>query len=167
MTEAGSADPTALVVGLGEPSRGDDGAGPEAVRRLKSRFGGGVRIVERLSEPTALLDLWENVRLAVVVDAARSGAPAGTVRRLEGKDLAGQPLERRTSSHGLTLADALELGVRLGRMPRRLVIYAIEGSSFETGEGLSAPVARGVEETVRRVTDELRAPGHGVAPEAG
>ena len=57
------------------------------------------------------------------------------------------------STHGLGLAEAIELGRALGRLPARLVVYAIEGQGYATGAPLSPPVARAAEEVV----GELRA----------
>jgi hydrogenase maturation protease len=147
----------AVVIGVGEPFRGDDGAGPRVVRALQGRVGPSVRLVERASEPTALLDLWDGVRLAIVVDAGRSGAAPGTVARLEGVELATAPAERTSSSHGLSLRDAVELGQALGRLPQRLVVYVIEAGDVGRGEGLTPAVAKGVEEAAHRVAAELSA----------
>ena len=38
------------------------------------------------------------------------------------------------------LPEAVELARELDRLPRRLVVYGIEGESFEAGEGLSPAV---------------------------
>ena len=72
------------MIGLGNTLRHDDGAGVEVIRRLARRATArGIAVHEHHGEPLALLDLWEGARAAVLVDAARSGAPAGTVRRFD------------------------------------------------------------------------------------
>lgn len=103
----------------------------------------------------AILNAWEGADLAIVVDAAASGAPAGTVHRLDVDDA---PLTRdlaRCSSHGVGLAEAIELGKALGRLPTRLVVYAIEAKNFETGAPLSSEVAAAASDVVRRIEAEI------------
>jgi hypothetical protein len=70
---------TALLVGLGNRDRGDDGVGPVVVGRVSVA---GARVVE-VVDPLDLLELWAGVDLVVVVDAVRGGRPAGEVVVLE------------------------------------------------------------------------------------
>ena len=107
----------AVVIGIGNPDRGDDGAGREAVRRLCGRVPPGVELRAMDGEPAALLDALWGAGAAWLVDACASGAPPGTVHRL---DAAAGPLPREgfaLSSHGLGLAEAVELARALGQLP--------------------------------------------------
>jgi hydrogenase maturation protease len=78
-----------VVVGVGNPYRGDDGIGPAVLDRLERAglgAGGaaGVTLVPSDGEPTRLIEAWEGAAVAVVVDAVRTGAaPVGTVHRWE------------------------------------------------------------------------------------
>ena len=144
-----------MVVAVGEPFRRDDGVGPSVVHALEGRVPPDVKLVDRVPDPTALLDVWDGVRLAVVVDAMCSGRPAGTVLRLEADGLARAVTERPTSSHGFSVRDAFELGLALGRLPERLVVYLVEADDLAPGTGLSAGTAAGVEEAARRLAEEL------------
>lgn len=151
-----------VVVGVGEPFRSDDGLGPRVVAALRGRLAPTVRRVERVGEPTALLDLWDGASLAVVVDAMRSGAAPGTLRRLEGDEVAAAALaERTTSTHGLSVRDAIELGRSLGRLPARLVVYLVEAGEVGPGSEVSPAVERGIAQAADRIAAELRgaAPG--------
>jgi len=155
-----------VVVGVGEPMRRDDGCGPRVVRALRGRVGSDVELVERVADPTALVDLWDRAELAVVVDAMRSGAAVGSVRRLEGEELANVPGERTTSSHGLSVRDAYELGRALGRVPRRLVLYLIEAGELGHGERLSPAVDAAIGRAAVAVAEELGLAG-GASTAAG
>ena len=149
--------PSVVVAGVGEPYRRDDGCGPRVVAALRGRVAPSVRLVERVAEPTALLDLWEGTRLAVVVDAMRSGSAPGTVRRLEGSEVASAaPAERTTSSHGVSVRTAVELGRALHRLPERLVLYLVEAADLGPGEVLSPEVLRGVATAADRILEETR-----------
>ncbi|MEV4439551.1 hydrogenase maturation protease [Streptomyces sp. NPDC049577] len=149
-----------VVIGVGNPFRRDDGVGPAVVTRLeryarRGRLPAGVRLVGCDGEPGRLIGLWQGAGLAVVVDAAhtRPGRP-GRVHRL---DPGGCPAPRTgvASGHGLGLAEAVELGRALGRMPGHLVVYAVEGADGSLGTGLSPAVAAAVEPVARRVADEI------------
>ena len=63
-----------LVIGVGNAWRRDDGAGPAVAAAL----GGPCT-----DDPSRLLDLWAGAEHAIVVDAAASGAPPGTIRRFD------------------------------------------------------------------------------------
>jgi hydrogenase maturation protease len=101
---------------------------------------------------TALLDAWAGAALAIVIDAVRSGAPPGTIHRV---DLDARPPAaalRLGSTHAVGLAEAIELGRALDRLPVRLALYGIEGARFETGAGLTPAVARAVETLCQRLS---------------
>ena len=144
-----------VVIGVGNPDRGDDAAGREVARRLRRSLAAEVDIVELDGEATALLARLEGARTVFLIDACVSGAPPGTVRRL---DVGAGPLPRAAfglSSHGFGLAEALELAATLGAMPQRCVVYAIEGDCFDFGAPVSAAVARAIDAVVEEMRREV------------
>lgn len=146
-----------VVIGVGNPFRRDDGAGPAVVRRLAGNVPAHVCLVESDGEPTRLLDAWSGVDLGVVVDAVWSqGGAAGTVHNI--RDRAALQSAAAASSHALPLAVALDLAAALGRQPRRLMVYGIEGADFGDGVGLSPPVARSVAALARELAGLLTDP---------
>lgn len=155
------ADGRRLILGIGNPDRGDDAVGCEVVRLLRGRLPAGVQTLHHTGEATAILDCLEDVDVAFLVDAALSGAEPGTVRRF---DVAGQALPSdlaELSSHGFGLAQALELARALGSMPHRCIVYAIEGRQFEPGAPLSAEAAGAAAAVADRILDELKSMGNG------
>ena len=133
------------VLGVGNQWRRDDAAGLEVARRLDRELPRGVRVLEREGEPTGLLDAWQGEREVVLVDAVTSGAKPGTVHRL---DAIAAPLPAelfRASTHHMSVAEAVELGRALGRLPERLELYGIEGADFGAGSGLTPDVEHAVE----------------------
>jgi len=160
MSETSASNPVAsgrlpLVIGLGNDHRGDDGSGLEVARALKPRLAGKARVEECVSEGIALLELWRDADRVLVVDAVVSGGVPGTVHRFEAGDGFSPGFRTATSTHGLSLAEAVALGRGLGCLPRRLVVYGIEVENLAVGSGLSAPVARGVQEAADRIEAEL------------
>lgn len=145
----------AVVVGLGNPYRGDDAAGLAVVARLHGRVPAGVELVECEREATRLLDTWAGRDAAILVDAVASGAAVGTVHRF---DASAQPLPARVfrgSTHAFGLADAVELGRALQTLPTTVIVHGVEGRAFAAGEELSSAVASAVERVAQAVLDDL------------
>lgn len=147
----------AVVIGIGNEFRRDDGIGPAVAQRVAAQALPGVCVVTEIAEPTALLDVWTGVARAVVVDAAFAGdAPPGRIRRWTAPDLPAAPT---VSSHALGLAQACALGHSLGRMPGELVVFTVDVADTGQGPGLSAAVAAALPAVVRAVVAELNRPG--------
>lgn len=139
-----------VIIGVGNAYRRDDGAGLAAAVRLGETAGMPVVLHDGLGDGTALLEVWREAETVILLDATRSGTPAGTVHRLDALREPDTVLDARprTSTHALGLADAIALARVLRCLPRRLVVIGIEGSCFDDGVGLSPAVERGVHEAV-------------------
>jgi hydrogenase maturation protease len=143
-----------IVVGIGNPERGDDGAGREVAERLRGKLPAHVELAECDGEAASLLALLEGADAAFLIDACLSHAEPGTVRRF---DLARTSLPQAgfsVSTHGLGLAEAIELARALGQLPPVCVVYAIEVQSVEQGVGLSALVGLAVDVVSAKVQAE-------------
>ena len=148
------AERRAVIVGVGNPMRGDDGAGPAVARRVRAAAPPGVAVLEHDGEPGALLEVLEGVAAAILVDAVVTGAAPGTVHRFDvGARALPAPLGG-VSTHGLGVADAIELARALGRLPERVVVFGIEGSEFGPRDGLSQAVRRGLADAAAAVLRE-------------
>ncbi len=148
--------PRCIVIGIGNPDRGDDAVGRAVAQSLQGRLPPGVAIVEQDGEATSLMACFEGVRTAYLIDAcASSAALPGSVQRF---DVSAAPLPQgafNLSTHGLGLADAIELARALGQLPRRCIVYAIEIGSVEAGDPLSPPVAAAVGTVGERLCAEI------------
>lgn len=150
-----------VVVGIGNDARGDDGVGPRVIALLQDRVRGHVRLVAVGDDPLAVLDAWPGADLVILVDAMCTGAPPGRVERFEPSTMPGSHLalhDTLASSHGVGLAETLELARALDRLPERLVLYGIEAASFEFGAPLSEPVAAAAAAVADRIAATLTAP---------
>jgi hydrogenase maturation protease len=139
-----------VVAGIGNEHRRDDGVGPAVAARVATLVP-RAQAVGPVTDPLELLGLWDGADLAVVIDASRSGTEPGTVGVFDMGAGASRPAG--TSTHGLGVDVALRLTAALGRGPRRVVVVGVEGDTFGTGVGLSAPVAAAVPLAVRRVVE--------------
>jgi hydrogenase maturation protease len=129
-----------LVLGIGNRARGDDGVGRLVARLLREKLPSDITIEETEGEATAILTRLDGIDAVHVIDAARSGAAAGTTLRF---DVTAAPLPETLgalSTHGFGLGEAIELARALGHLPRIAIVHVIEGVSFETGAALTPVV---------------------------
>jgi hydrogenase maturation protease len=145
-----------ILIGVGNAWRGDDGAGLAVARRVRELSPAGVEVREVEGDATALVEAWSGAEGVVVVDAAESGAPPGTVRRFDARTRPLPARSLRSSTHAFGVADAVELARALDRLPARLDVYAIEGASFTAGERLSPAVERAVDELAASLASARR-----------
>ncbi len=140
---------TILIVGVGS-AHGDDQAGwlvaDELSRRVADRSFVSVR---KASVPLDLLDWLENVNVLHLIDAYDvAGCPARLCRfrwlngqmicqsdNAPSKSVLNQQSAR--SSHGFSVPDVLRLAEKTGLLPEKIVIWAIPGSNFQTGDRMS------------------------------
>jgi len=150
-----------IIIGIGNPHRGDDAAGLLVARRLKNRklaaehAGKAIEVLEQSGEATALMQSWAGAHAVVLVDSISSGAAAGTVHRF---DVRAKPVAAKVfgcSTHNFGVSEAIELARSLNRLPQHLVLYGIEGKSFQPGEALSAEVEKAMDAVIDRILDEI------------
>jgi hydrogenase maturation protease len=155
MTRPGS---RAVVIGVGNEFRRDDGVGPHVVARLRDRVPPGVDLVISDGEPAELLEAWEGAGLAVVVDAVR--AVPSVPGRLHRVVLAATTALPGTavSSHGLGVEAAAALAAALGRLPACLIVHAVEVADTTQGLGLTPEVAAAADALADAVLRELTSP---------
>jgi hydrogenase maturation protease len=160
-----------LVVGLGNPLRGDDGIGPRVVEQLRQH---GLPVeVEALDAGAAGLDLlyWLTEPRAVgeagpqwviIVDAAEVGLEAGQFARFTPEQVELKGAAEGAGSHEAGLAEVLALARALERPLPEIVIFGVQPGSLEWGTGLTAEVEAAVPLLVRAVLQEVHdRPGHG------
>jgi hydrogenase maturation protease len=141
-----------LVIGLGNPDRGDDGAGRAVARLLADRGDGAPVVLECSGEATSLMDAWAGFDDVTLVDACRGAGPPGSVHRIEADEAERVATLRHASSHSLGVTAAIGLARALGTLPQQLVIWAIEARQTRDGEGLSPEVDRAVRQVAARLS---------------
>jgi hydrogenase maturation protease len=135
------------VIGVGNLLLGDEGVGVHVARRLlerPERLPPGVRVVEA---GTSILDCLGDALACsrvVVVDAMRSNARPGSIRRIGAARLRAIEASSRigVSLHAWGVPQfATAIGL-LSPAPPRLSLVGIEPARIEPRLGLSPPVAR-------------------------
>ena len=130
----------AVVIGVGNPYRRDDGVGPAVIDRLRDRAPAAVRLDESDGEPSQLLELWSGADLAIVVDAVRTadGRPGRVHQRCRPGGAGGIPGQLPR----VDLGDAVALALAVDRMPATLVLYGIEVADIRSGRDSPRPSRR-------------------------
>lgn len=133
-----------LLIAVGNKYRRDDGVALEVAGRVRALRLPDVEVIECAGDVMSLVDRWAGRDLVVIVDAVASGECPGTLHR---RDLLTSPLPRHwfaASSHQLGLADGVELGRIMQRLPHAMLFIGVEGDDFNDGIGLSPEVERAV-----------------------
>lgn len=145
-----------IVVGVGNPDRGDDAVGRLVARQLEAEALPGVTVLEHGGDVADLVEILRTADRAVLVDAAVAGGEPGEVHRIDVSSRELPPGWFACSTHGLGLAEAVELARALGCLPRRCIVYAIEAQGFDPGDPPSPELLEAVRQVRRRIADELR-----------
>jgi hydrogenase maturation protease len=137
-----------LIIGLGHEYRHDDGFGACVLRELQKKvIAESDALLFHEGDVSDLLERWKD-RNVIVIDACESqGAPGRlhVLKPLREPCLAG---ENPVSSHGLGLAETIELGEVLDRLPRELTVITVEGQDFSSGQGLSLELRSALDEAL-------------------
>ena len=133
-----------LVIGLGNPDRGDDAVGVEVAREVAAERL-DVNVLE-FDDPSEALDAWDVEDAVVVTDAIRSGG--GHPGEIHVVDAVAQKLPAGRwatgGTHALGLAAVVELARALGQLPRSLVVVGVEAKQFGHGAPMSDAVVAAV-----------------------
>jgi hydrogenase maturation protease len=146
------------VLGLGSPF-GDDRVGWEVAQGLgripwAEHGPDSVVTVDCLDRPGAgLLERFRDADCVILIDAMRSGAPAGTLRRMHPDEILADA--DSPSSHGFGLAQTLALGRALGELPSNLVLFGIEADAFD-GPRISPALEAAMPGLVERMAGHVR-----------
>ena len=126
-----------------------------AARRLKDLVEDRAEVIEAELAGLEVLDLMMEVSAVILIDAARSSKPAGTIHRL---DASAGPISGDLfphSTHVLSAVDAIELGRTLGLLPHRVILYGVEVGNTKAGNDLSPAVAGALDQVIEQVLREV------------
>lgn len=139
------------IIGCGNLQRMDDGAGVLVAQRLREV---GVPAEIQSGGAFELIAGWDNKEHLILIDAVRTGAPAGTIHVWEGSPPQ-LPHATHFSSHGFGLAEAFRLGQILNCLPERITVFGIEGDQFGMGEQVSPDVLTATERLAQQIAREF------------
>jgi len=124
------------IIGIGSPF-GDDQLGWHIVDALERdsclpASWQSIYFIKADRPGINLLELMRDGDTVIIVDAMKSGAPAGTVRRFAASEI--EEMNAPVSSHGFGVAAVLAMARALDQLPERLFIYGIEADETYSPE---------------------------------
>jgi len=144
-----------VVLGLGNVLHGDDGAGAQAINRLRgdARIPSDASLVEGGTLGLELLPyVWDCSRL-IVIDAVDVGETPGTVVRLEGEAL--HSLPGNGNAHQLGVSDLLVALRVLGGKQPDVVLLGVQPANTDWNTELSPAVAAAMDSLIAAAVAEL------------
>jgi hydrogenase 3 maturation protease len=153
-------DGVVVVVGIGNPLRGDDAAGCELARRLQDRSGALVIDAEEIPEAYLFRIVKAHPDTVLLVDAVDLGAAPGSLALIEAEQLAGYC----PSTHRVPLRLLMECLRRVSAADVFLV--AVQPGRIGLAEPMSAEVVAGITHLAETLEDLLPATPAGVSSAA-
>lgn len=149
-------NPQNLVVGIGNRYRRDDAVGLMVARLVGMQSPNGVTVIEGVYDAYTLIDEWGRSESVYMIDCAVSGLEAGFIHRFDMlRDTVPARMFACCSTHSFSLTGAVEAARVLGRLPRELILFGIEGSDVSRGFGLTAAVDAAARRLARSIVTEL------------
>jgi hydrogenase maturation protease len=145
-----------VVLGMGNLLRRDEGLGIRALERLEACFHlpDAVKLVDVGTLGLELLSYLEDATHLLVLDAALTDGPPGTLLRVAGEEVPAF-FGMRTSPHEIGLADLLAVTRLRGTAPREVVVLGMQPEVIELGWELSDAVSAHLDELVAAAAEEL------------
>jgi len=134
-----------LILGLGNPLMGDDGAGSEAARMLnESVLPENVTVMDAGTPGWGLVELIRDWPAVVIVDAVQLGLKPGEWQRFQADEFRLIANQGEVSLHDTDIASGLALAQELDLLPEQVTIFGIEPESVDPGMLLSPSVRAGL-----------------------
>lgn len=145
-----------VVLGLGNVLHRDDGAGPEAISRLRAdpRVPADVSLVEGGTLGLELLPYVLDCARLIVLDAIDVGGKPGTLIRMSGEEL--NSLPGNSSVHQLGVSDLLVALRMLGERQPEIVLLGVQPENTDWSCELSSDVAATIPLLVDATIGELQ-----------
>ncbi|TCJ12963.1 hydrogenase maturation protease [Parasulfuritortus cantonensis] len=138
-----------LIVGIGNPSRGDDALGPLAIERLEAMAMADVELLTDFQlQVEYALDLQDRRRV-VFVDAAESGPEPYAWAEVRPEQ------DTSYSSHELSPAAVLHTYAQLYGTPPVAHVLAVRGYRYDLGAPPSPAALANLDQAIRRLLAEL------------
>jgi hydrogenase maturation protease len=154
-----------LIIGLGNPLRGDDGVGCRVVNELTRRgLPEGVYALDAGTPGLALLDLMTGYERVILVDAADMGLEPGCFQRMTPAEVHLLASAGPCSLHSLGLAEVLALAQALERPLPEIVIFGIQPAQVGWQEGLSPAVGAALPALAEALLKEIEGDEHAQDP---
>lgn len=148
--------PNTLILGIGNPLMGDDGAGIRVVELLAQRdLPASVRLEEAGLPGWGLPSWFGGSANVILVDAVQMSQAPGSWKCFQASEIRVIMEDNALSLHQPDLACGLALSQALGMLPENLSLYGIEPVDVSPGADLSPEVRARLPEIVESILNDL------------
>jgi hydrogenase maturation protease len=149
------------IIGIGNVLMGDDALGPYAVSLLQSRWEwpDRVELIDGGTPGPELAFIMQPFQIALVIDSVDTGAPPGTLARLEKDALIAAAVSPGRTPHDPGLTAAIQQLELMGNGPDNIVLLGLTPDPTNTGSGLSRTVFSAIPELLKAVISEVERVG--------
>jgi hydrogenase maturation protease len=145
-----------LVIGLGNPLRGDDGVGVRVAQMLATQaLPPDVEVLDGGTQGLGLVNLMEGRRRVILVDAADVGRAPGEFVRFTPDEARLLGDEAHLSVHAGGLRDALLLAQALQVLPDEVIIFGVQPARLEWDSALSPEIEATLPDLITAVLGEI------------
>jgi len=149
-------DGSTLIIGLGNPLRGDDGVGVRVVQTLATYdLPPNIRVIDGGTQGLGLVNLMEGQQRVIIVDAADIGTSPGQFVRFTLSDARLLGDEKSLSIHAAGLREALLLAQALDMLPPEVIIYGVQPLTLAWDSTLSSSIEAGLPGLVSAILAEV------------
>jgi hydrogenase 3 maturation protease len=138
-----------VILGIGNPLRGDDSLGLEIVKRLRGKLPKNVTVIEGGLTPENFIGKIKKIKPShvLLVDAAHFGGEPGEIRLIRLKQTSGVTI----STHSISLSVLAEL-IR-GETNAKIMLLGIEPGNLNLGVEISPEIEEAIEWSVNVITN--------------
>ena len=140
------------VIGIGNVLMSDDGAGVRVLELLHGRLPENVTFIELATGGMTLLHELEGLEVAIICDAVDFGGQPGEVRVFR-PDEVESIKTLGYSLHDIDILKVLELAKRMGQLPEKVFIAAIQPVNLSFSETLSPEIEASLPELASRILE--------------
>lgn len=148
----------ALILGLGNPFRGDDGIGSAVIAALHSqKMPPDVVAIDGGTPGLETVLIWKGYERVIIVDAAEMGMSPGNWKRflLEEAVLPVSEGAMKGTLHDAGLAEALALAAALRILPPEMIFYCVQPAFTGWSSDLSKPVGSSIAALCDAISTEI------------
>src|SRR3972149_1788168 len=116
-----------LIIGIGNPYRGDDAVGLRIAQDIKKKSPDHVNVIEQSGDGISLMDSWKDSDAVILIDAVHSGAQPGTIHRFDVHTQTIPPKFPRGATAQTATPRALKGWSTITATGFSVIVYGIEG----------------------------------------
>ncbi len=144
------------IIGIGNPTMGDDGIGPRLISELEGSDL-GVDLIDMGTGGMQLVHVLAGYGSVIIIDSADMGLSPGESRVWAPEEVVSLKETRAYSLHDWDLMRSIEISRELGEAPERILIVAVQPGSLHMGEDLSPEVERGIPAYIEKIRESMGA----------